>query len=393
MPVSLDPVRVLRRRARRANLDRSGGDLTDVTRAVVALHGTDPATLHLTLHARQPVRPVAALVAELRGATEDTRGLVRLMGMRRTLHVVDAALAPAVMGLARTRLDPDRRKNAAKYLAEAGAPDLDTLRPAVLEALDDGDLDTDALQARVPDLARRVGLSEGKSYAGAAPVSRFVLEALGTEGAIVRARVVGGWKSNRTTWARWDRWMPSLPPAPPKIEAHARLARAWLGAFGPATIDDLAWWAGLPKGEVRAALALLGDDVVTVEVNGWPGPRYALADESLEDGGPAIGPSLLPALDPSGMCWTDRRPFLDPSIAGPLFDPNGNIGPTVWLDGRIVGGWACRKDGAVVFRVLDGAARAAEGAIREEAARLEAALDGEVVSPRFPTPLVKELVG
>jgi hypothetical protein len=45
----------------------------------------------------------------------------------------------------------------------------------------------------------------------------------------------------------------------------------------------------------------------------------------------------------------------------------------------------------VVTRVLDPAGAEHEGAVRDEAARLTAALDGRVVTPRFPTPLTKEL--
>lgn len=390
MSPPLDPTCVLRRRARLGHLDRSGGDSAAVARALVALHATDPATMHMTVHARQPLRPIRALAADLRSVLEESRALVRLLGMRRTLHVVPTALAPAVMALAKARLDPERRKNAAKWLAEAGAPDLDALRPLVLSALDGGDLDTSALQERVPDLARRVGLAEGKPYAGDAPVGRFVVESLGTEGAIVRARGVGGWRTGRSTWARREAWLPDIGPVPEKLEAYARLTRAWLGAFGPGTLDDLAWWAGIPKGEAKAALALLGAEVVAVEVAGWPGQRFALADESWEEGAP-VGPALLPALDPAGMCWTDRTPFLDPAFTKAMFDTTGNIGPTVWVDGRIVGGWACRKDGSVAVRVLDPAARGHEEAIREEAARVEAALGGEVIAPRFPTPLSREM--
>lgn len=393
MPATLDPARVLRARARRAHLDRSGGDVASVTRALVALHATDPATMHLSVHARQPIRPISALAADLRRALEEDRRLLRLLGMRRTLHVLERGLAPDVLTLARERLDGERRKQAAKLLDEAGAPGLEALWEQILDALEHTDLDTDALYARVPGLARRIGLAPDKTYAGEAAVGRFVLEAMGTSGELVRARSLGGWRASRTSWARLDHWIPDLPPAPPKIAAYAALARAWLRAYGPGTLDDLAWWAGLPKGDVRAALAELGPEVVQVEVRGWPGPRYALVDTELEDAGPPAPPALLPALDPSGMCWTDRSPFLDPAIARPLFDNSGNLAPTVWVDGRIVGGWACRRDGTVVFRILDEHARDAEDAVREEAARLQEALEGEVVQPRFPTPLSKELAG
>ena len=391
MPAPLDPTRVLRQRARRGLLDRSGAAAVAATRAAAALHATDPATVLLSVHARLPPRPVAERATEMKRALEEDRRLLRLMGMRRTLHVVARELAPAVLTVARERLDGQRRKDAAKHLAQAGARDLDALRAEILAALAAGDLDTGALQAAVPDLARRVSLAEGKSYAADAPVSRFVLEALSTSGDLVRARATGGWRASGNTWARLDRWVPDLSPAPPKVEGYAQLAAAWLGAFGPGTVDDLAWWAGIPKGEAQAAISALGKAVVSVEVRGWPGARYALADAPLEDAGPPLPPALLPALDPAGMCWQDRGPFLDPDLAGPLWDRSGNLAPTVWLDGRIIGGWACTPAGRVVFQILDPSAAGAAGAVAEAAAGLEQALAGEVVAPRFPTPLVRAL--
>ncbi len=385
----LDPVRVLRARARRAHLDRSGGGVAAIADRLVALHGSDPATVHVSVHARQPMRPFGELIDDVRRAVDDDRTLVKLFAMRRTLHYVGRPLAPAVLGLAVHRLVADRAKSAAKFLAEAGAPPLEAYRAPVLDALPSGPHTVEALQELVPELALRVGLSPDSVYASSAPVSRFVLEAMSVQGLVLRATGVGSWKAGKITWARLDRWAPWLSPADARV-AYASLLRAWLDAFGPGRLDDFVWWAGVTKRDAKLAVEDLGADVISVEVRGWPGPRLALRGP-LEDDGPPVPVSLLPSLDPSGMCWTDRSPFLDPSWSRPLWDNTGNLAPTIWVDGRIVGGWACRPDGEVVTRVLDPAGAEHEGAVRDEAARLTAALDGRVVTPRFPTPLTKEL--
>jgi hypothetical protein len=69
------------------------------------------------------------------------------------------------------------------------------------------------------------------------------------------------------------------------------------------------------------------------------------------------------------------------------------VGPTVWWNGRVVGGWAQRRDGEIVWRILDteGVGREAETAIAEQAERLHAWLGTARVTPRFRTPLEKEL--
>jgi len=90
------------------------------------------------------------------------------------------------------------------------------------------------------------------------------------------------------------------------------------------------------------------------------------------------------------MGWRQRDWFLGPH-ASMLFDRSGNIGPTVWSDGRVVGGWAQRRTGEVVVRMFEDVGRRVRRAIDAEAANLAAWLGTAVVSPRFPTPLYKEL--
>jgi hypothetical protein len=74
-----------------------------------------------------------------------------------------------------------------------------------------------------------------------------------------------------------------------------------------------------------------------------------------------------------------------------LFDRAGNAGPTVWWDGRIVGGWTQRADGEIVWRALEDVGRDGQRAVEGQIERLQVWLDGTVVLPRFPTPLFQEL--
>jgi hypothetical protein len=51
-----------------------------------------------------------------------------------------------------------------------------------------------------------------------------------------------------------------------------------------------------------------------------------------------------------------------------VFDTNGNVGTTIWSDGRIVGAWAVRS-GEVVTRFLEDVGRDVTHAVEREAAR------------------------
>jgi hypothetical protein len=92
------------------------------------------------------------------------------------------------------------------------------------------------------------------------------------------------------------------------------------------------------------------------------------------------------------MGWKERDWYLGEHRPA-LFDRAGNAGPTVWWNGRIVGGWSVRGDGQVPFRLLEDVGADAVAAIEAEAARLGGWLGEVKVLPRFATPLAKELSG
>jgi hypothetical protein len=121
------------------------------------------------------------------------------------------------------------------------------------------------------------------------------------------------------------------------------------------------------------------DGLDPVDLDGTPG--LLLADDQDEVPEPEPWAALLPALDPTPMGWQRREWFLGPH--GPkLFDGAGNIGPSVWWNGRIVGGWTTDAEGRVVHRFLEDAGADARAAAEAEADRLTVLLDGTRIAPR-----------
>jgi len=213
-----------------------------------------------------------------------------------------------------------------------------------------------------------------------------VLFLLSTAQRVVRGRPKGSWTSSQYRWSLMDKWLPDGIPAIDPASARARLLRRWLAAFGPATAADVTWWTGWTVTQTRAALA--GVDAVEVELE--EGPGWLLPDDEAPVAGGAPWVSLLPALDPTTMGWKLRHWYLGEH--GPtLFDRNGNAGPTVWADGRVIGGWAQRAGGEVVHELLDDVDGDTRAAVARAADELETWLGDTRVKPRFPTPLQTKL--
>jgi hypothetical protein len=200
----------------------------------------------------------------------------------------------------------------------------------------------------------------------------------------VRGRPLGSWTSTQFRWSPWERDGHELSTEDTSVE----LARRWLATFGPATVEDLRWWAGWTVGQTKKALARIRP--VEVDLDGEPG--IVLAGDLEPEPEPEPWVALLPALDPTPMGWK-RRDFYLGEHGPALFDRTGNVGPTVWCDGRIVGGWAQRKDGSVRFRLLEDVGAEAIAEIERLAATLTERLGSVRLSARGRTrsPAEKEL--
>jgi hypothetical protein len=237
-----------------------------------------------------------------------------------------------------------------------------------------------------PRLREPVLMAAGKPYQAWQNISTRVLFLLAADGHIVRGRPRGSWTSSQFRWSPAGAWLPGGIPDRPVEAARVDLVRSWLAAFGPGTVADLKWWTGLTMTEVKQALA--GIDTVAVDLDGAPGLVLAEDAEPVSAGEPWV--ALLPALDPTAMGWQGRDWYLGPH-AGALFDRSGNVGPTVWCDGRIVGGWAQRADGEIAYRLLEDIGADAAADVATEAGRLAGWIGDVRVTPRFRTPLEKEL--
>lgn len=377
------------RRARlglRHRLARPAASLEEAAAALAGLHSSDPASVYLSAWAR-----VAGFTpADLEDALYERRSLVRMLGMRRTMFVVPLDLA-AVMDEACTKaLAPGERKRLVRMLEDQGIarPDkggrwLDRVVAETLRALTArGEATARELTKDVPELGGKLSFGEGKTWAGTMGVSTRVLFLLATEGRIVRARPLGTWISGQYRWARTEAWLGGPLPRVDHAEACADLLRRYLRAFGPATKTDVRWWTGWTAGLATRTLEALG----AVEVRLDEGIGYVLPDDldPVKEVDPWV--AMLPGLDPTAMGWKERTWYLS-DHGSVLFDRAGNAGPTVWANGRVVGGWTQTDDGEVVVELLDRVDARTREAIDAERERLRVWLGDVRIKSRFRSPL------
>lgn len=382
-------IEVAQRRARLAVRHRLAGaaradDPVEVARDLVALHSTDPSSVHVAAWVR--MNDGAAGAVE-RALYED-RSLIRLLGMRRTVFVTSLDVAPVLQAACSRTVAARERRKLLGYLAESGVADdeagvlswLAGAEDAALRALTArGEATAAELAGDDPRLSTQIVLSRGKSYEGRQNVASRLLLLLAAEGRVVRGRPRGSWTSHQYRWAPLTDWFPGGLAEWDAEDAEAALAERWLRAFGPATAEDLSWWAGWTKTQTRRALTRLAP--VEVELGDGGGTGLLLADDLADTPEPEPWAALLPALDSTPMGWHERGWFL--GAHGPrLFDRAGNIGPSVWWNGRIVGGWAQDGAGTIVCRFLEDVGADAEAAVRAEADRLAPLLAGVRLSPR-----------
>jgi Winged helix DNA-binding domain len=374
------------RLARRALADHP----VEVARSLVAVHSTDPSSAYLTMLARMTSGDVGCVDRAL----YQDRTLIRLLGMRRTVFVAALDIAPVIQAACSRAVAASERRKLLGWLAESGVAAntdgwLAEVEQAALTALTARGAATAAeLAGDDPRLRLQLVLARGKSYEGRQTLSSRVLFLLAAQGQVVRGRPRGSWTSHQYRWAPLALWCPRGLDDWATEAAEVELARRWLHAYGPAPAEDLRWWAGWTRTQLRRVLA--GLQPAEVDLDGVPG--IVLADDREPVTAAEPWAALLPALDSTPMGWQQRQWFLG-EHAPRLFDQAGNVGPTLWWDGRIVGGWAQDRDGQIVCRFLEDAGSDAVTAAEAAAERMTATLGSVRLAPRTrgPTWLEQEL--
>jgi len=289
-----------------------------VESAVVAgagIYGSAP-TSHFSLAARVDGYRQAMLETAL---VED-RSLLRVSAMRSSVYLLPTELAAC--GLA---LLTERNFDWYFKILEMPVAEYRLLADQIEGLLADGPLTT-------TEIRKKLGAAAPEG-----PRLTYAMRQMGNERRVLKTGTRGGIRSQRYEYAATRHWVDLPEEGPTLPEALAILTPLWLRSHGPATVADLAWWAGVKRDHASVALGAV--DAVRIEVDGLDGELWALEetlDERTPEGGGVV---LLPVWDVYLMSHRDRRRYLANEWRNYVVDASGNVANVVIRDGVVVGVW------------------------------------------------------
>ncbi|MFD9408200.1 winged helix DNA-binding domain-containing protein [Streptomyces sp. NPDC059989] len=339
--------------SRQLLLQREPLSVPDGVRRVVALQAQHPASPYIALWNRLTGFAPAELDAAFAG-----RSVVKATLMRITLHAVHAEDYPVFRAAMQPTLYASRLGS---RFAAAG------LTPADAHEL-------------VPEL-----LAFARSPRTSAQMQAWTEERLGAE------KKDGAWWGlkgyaplhHAPTDAAWSfghrpSFVTADTPAPPAGRAldpqsMQTLVLRYLAGFGPASVADIAQFAMVQRAPVRAALRDL-DGAVEQLQGPDGGTLFDLPGASRPPADTPAPPRLMAMWDSTLLAYADRSRLIPPAYRPLVIRRNGDVLPSLLVDGHVAGVWRPLDDGieATAFQPLS---PATWDGLAAEAQSLKALLD------------------
>ncbi len=280
-------------------------------------------------------RTASATLADVEQAIEDGK-IIRTWPMRGTIHFVPPQDARWMLNLsASRRLAADGRRMAQLELT-----------PEVFARCQD--LFVEALSGR-RRLSRpeMMSLLEDKGIRTGGQRGYHILWVIAQRGVIC----LGPMQGKQQTFVLLDDWVPDARDLS-REEALAELARRYFASHGPATVQDLAWWAGITVTDARVGLEAARPDLTSETIDG---KEYWMKEDAPPRGGvDGSAVYLLPGFDEYLLGYKDRSAVLADADAPKIVPGNNGIFlPMIVVAGQVVGTWKRRiKKKAVEITLL-----------------------------------------
>lgn len=149
--------------------------------------------------------------------------------------------------------------------------------------------------------------------------------------------------------------------------------RRYLEGFGPATIADFAQFSLQPMSKARPAFEAMRDELDTYRTIDGDELFDLIDSPDLPDADIPAPPRLMAMWDSTLLAYRDRSRIIPDRCRAHVIRRNGDVLPTVLVDGRVVGVWNIGPDG-IEIGVLEPIASDTWDALDHEARQLFVAL-------------------
>lgn len=300
--------------------DSKSNKIAQVVKDLIGLHATGPTTPYLSLLARTRNFQKEFLEEEL--YIKRTLGKIRCM--RKTVHILPKEMIPVAFSATRKSVELASEKYS-QYLGVTREEYERTARQ-ILRVLKGKVMDTSEIKQSL------------KTECNISPIVNLMCD----QGLLIRGKPAKSWKSNIHSYHLFEDYFPSLDlNAIDEATAKELLVRNYISSFGPVTENDVVWWPGFLKGEVKQILKNLEDQITQLEVSGLDKSFLMFNSDicSLDASRNGDTVNLLPSLDPYLMGYKDRERYLDSEYCDNVFDRSGNATSTILLNGKVIGIW------------------------------------------------------
>lgn len=319
-------------------------DFYTIAKTHLGLHSTDYWSPYLSVFARIGDYDAAQVYQALNRGQQ----LARIHAFRGAVHVVHQDNLPLIIGATGPRLYRMVRKSSS--LRDVSDQQVEAMLDQFLTTLKDQPLRMRELKQALPELA---------------PVMRSLLYLGMATGQVVRATTPHA-RSTLSTYGLMKHWFPHLKMQQySEEEAISQLIRRYIGIFGPVSVNDIAWWLPTTKKQAKTILTEYAHEIVEFDITGDTKYMTKTDFETIQTLSSNAEPIIrfLPYEDYIAKAFIERSWFITPELQPRLFpraaksywpkgatpkravseesgvNQSGEIRPSIWLDGQIIGRW------------------------------------------------------
>jgi hypothetical protein len=317
----------------------------EAVRRVTALQAQEPASPYLALWNRLADFDPAGLDAVFEDGT-----VVKSNQVRMTLHATHVDDYPAFREATEPTIRASRLRDRRFKATGLSEDDADALVPAMLDF------------AGQPRSTEEMGVWLEERFDGSP--HKGVWWGLRQYGPLLHVPIGEPWSFGRRRSYVAPRTRPVLADAEVAAAALQTLVRRYLEGFGPASVADVAQFAMVQRGRVRQALNALGDELERLK-----GPNgeelFDIPDGLRPDEYTPAPPRLLGMWDNILLAYFVRDRVIPPDYRKLMIRINGDVLPTLLVDGYVAGVWRAVEGGIEATAFHDLSADAWEGLAAE----------------------------